>query len=81
MIMAAGFAIAATGAFAETGVSTYQIDNVSNVYGRAGVPTVKVTGAVASQAGNVADAGRGAARGDSKLAVRSGDNTIEFGRS
>jgi hypothetical protein len=80
MIIAAGFALATTGVFAETGVSTYQIDNVANVYGRAGVANVKIAGAVSSQPGNVADAGRDTAKGDTKLAVTAG-KTIEFGRS
>ena len=30
LIIAAGLAIATSGAFAETGVGTYQIDNVAN---------------------------------------------------
>ena len=41
LIIAAGFAIATAGALAETGVGTYQIDDVANVYGRAGGPNVK----------------------------------------
>ena len=81
LIVATGFAIATTGAFAETGVGTLQIDNVSNVYGRAGVANVKVYGTVASQPGNVADAGRNTANGESKIAVTSGKRVIEFGRS
>ncbi len=81
LIIAAGFAIATTGAFAETGVGTYQIDNVANVYGRAGVPNVKITGAVATQSGNVADSGRDSSKGDTKIAVTSGKEVIEFGRS
>ena len=81
LIVAAGFAVATTGAFAETGVGTVQIDNVANVYGRAGVPNVKVYGTVASQPGNVADAGRNSAKGEDKIAVTSGKRVIEFGRS
>ena len=81
LIIAAAFAIATTAAFAETGVGTYQIDNVANVYGRAGVPNVKIIGAVATQAGNVADSGRDSTKGDTKVAVTAGKEAIEFGRS
>ncbi len=80
-IVAAGFAIATTSAFAETGVGTYQIDNVANVYGRAGVPNVRIVGAVATQPGDVADAGRDSARGDTKIAVGANQSSIAFGRS
>ena len=81
LIVAAGFAIVTTGALAETGVGTVQIDNVANVYGRAGVTNVKVYGTVASQPANVADAGRNTAKGDSRIPVTSGREVIEFGRS
>jgi len=81
LIVAAGFAVATTGAFAETGVGTVRIDNVANVYGRAGVTNVKVYGTVATQPANVAEAGRNTAKGDSKFAVTSGKTVIEFGRS
>jgi hypothetical protein len=81
LIIAGGFAIATTGAFAETGVGTYQIDNVANVYGRAGVPNVKITGTVATQTGNVADSGREISKGDTTVAVTAGKEVIEFGRS
>ena len=81
LILAAGFALATTGAFAETGVGTYQIDNVANVYGRAGVANVKIVGTVATQSGNVADSGREVTKGDTKLAVTAGKEVIEFGRS
>ncbi len=79
--VAAGFAIATTGALAETGVGTYQIDNVANVYGRAGVPNVRIVGAVGTQPANVADAGRDSAKGDTKIAVGSNQSSIAFGRS
>ncbi len=81
LIIAAGFALVTTGAFAETGVGTYQIDNVANVYGRAGVPNVKIIGAVATQPGNVADSGRDTTQGDTKVAVTTGNGAVEFGRS
>jgi len=76
LIVAAGFAIATTGAFAETGVTTYQAEHVANVYGRASAPNVQVVGADARQAGNVADSGRE----ETKVAVKAGTN-VEFGRS
>lgn len=80
LIVAAGLAIATTGAFAETGVGTVQIDNVANVYGRAGVPNVKIYGTLAAQPANVADAGRNTAKGDTKIAV-TGKEANPFGRS
>ncbi len=81
LIVAAGLAIATTGAFAETGVGTLRLENVANVYGRAGVANVQVYGTVASQPGNVADAGRNSAKGEGKIAVTSGKRASEFGRS
>lgn len=80
-IIAAGFAIATTGAFAETGVGTNQISNVANVYGRAGVPNVQIVGTVETQSGNVADSGRDIVKGDTKVAVTAGKEVVEFGRS
>jgi hypothetical protein len=82
LILAAGFAVVSTGAFAETGVGTVQIDNVANVYGRAGVPNVKIYGTVASQPTDVAvPGGNNTGTGDTKIAVTSGKNVIAFGRS
>jgi len=81
LIIAAGFAIATTGAFAETGVSTKQIDNVANVYGRAGAPNVKIAGSVVTQSGNVDESGRDIVNGDTKVAVTAGKEVVEFGRS
>jgi hypothetical protein len=78
-IIAAGFAVATTGAFAETGVVTYQPENVANVYGRAGAPNVKLVGAISARSGKVADAGSD--KSDAKLAVTAGKDPIEFGRS
>lgn len=46
LILAATLAATATGAFAETGVKIDQADNVANVYGRAGVPNVRIAGPV-----------------------------------
>lgn len=74
LIIAASFAIATTGAFAETGVTTYQAGHVANVYGRASAPNVQIVGAVA---GNVADSGRE----ETKVAVTVRKDALEFGRS
>ena len=46
LALAAALAATATGAFAETGVKIDQTDNVANVYGRAGVPNVRIAGPV-----------------------------------
>jgi len=72
LIIAAGFAIATTGAFAETGVTTYSANHVSNVYGRASAPVVQVSNKVADS-----DAGKG----DTKVAVTVSKEAVEFGRS
>ncbi len=79
LVIAAGLVIATTGALAETTatqatVSTYQTAGVTQVYGRASAPNVKVTGAIA---GSEQDS---TAR-DTKIAVTAGKEAIEFGRS
>ena len=79
LIIAAGLAIATTGALAETTatqatVNTYQTAGVAQVYGRASAPNVKVTGAVAGSEQN--SSGR-----DTKVAVTASKEVIEFGRS
>jgi hypothetical protein len=79
LIIAASLAIATTGAFAETGVTTYQADHVANVYGRASAPNVRIAGVDARQAGNVADSG-GETDKDTKIAVKAGTEA-QFGRS
>lgn len=58
LIAAAAFAFASTGAFAETGVKFSQIDNVTNVYGRAAVATVQVAGDVQTAGALVNNSGR-----------------------
>ncbi|MBC8007304.1 MAG: hypothetical protein H7X76_04565 [Prolixibacteraceae bacterium] len=79
------FAIAIFSApvLAETGVGTIQIDNVANVYGRAGVPTVKVTGTVVTRTADVNVAGREASsEGAGKTVISSGYSVDQgFGRS
>jgi hypothetical protein len=58
LIIAAGLALATSAALAETGVKTYQIDNVTNVYGRAGVAAVQIKGDVHAGDAEVTIAGR-----------------------
>jgi hypothetical protein len=58
LILAAGLAIVTSTAFAETGVKTYRLDHVSNIYGRTGVAAVQIRGAVQSGNTDVANAGR-----------------------
>ena len=81
IIVAAGLALATSAAFAETGVATYQIDNVATVYGRAMAPNVRIAGNVATQPGDVTASGRDLIKGESKVAVTAGREAIEFGRS
>jgi hypothetical protein len=81
IILAAGLALATSAAFGETGVATYQIDNVATVYGRATVPNVRIAGNVATQPGDVTTSGRDVIKGESKVAVTAGREAIEFGRS
>ena len=82
LMLAAGFVLASSAALAETGVRTYEIDNVTNVYGRAGVPTVHVRGNVQSGTADVAIAGRTAAAGEGQALVTTGNTDINIdGRS
>ena len=82
-------AIALAAAFAapvlaETGVGIGRIDNVTNVYGRAGVPAVKVSGAVVYRQSDVNVAGRNAAPAageDKTVTTDLRDVTDGFGRS
>lgn len=70
-------------AFAETGVRTLQIDNVANVYGRAGVPAVKTIGAVVTRGSDVNLAGRSAAPANLTTVLQSAgqDGSRDSGRS
>lgn len=82
LIVAAGVVLASSAAFAETGVGTYRIDNVTNVYGRAGVPTVQIRGNVQSGAADVAIAGRSTAFGQGEALVTTGNTDVNVnGRS
>jgi hypothetical protein len=80
------FALAALFAapvFAETGVGIGQIENVANVYGRAGAPNVKTTGAVSTGQSDVNVAGRQAGPYSADSRVVNGERTLDshFGRS
>jgi hypothetical protein len=75
-LVAAGFALATTGVLAETGVTvkTYQIDNVTNVYGRSGVAAVQVKNPVQTAGADVINSGRSIARATGSDIVTSGAN-------
>ncbi|HZP91935.1 MAG TPA: hypothetical protein VFB20_03495 [Burkholderiales bacterium] len=83
LVLGAGLAIAATAAFAETGVKLTQIDHVTYVYGRASVPTVKLAGAVVTRpadhvvVGSVTESGKTAVA----VATKAVDASRAFGRS
>jgi hypothetical protein len=81
LIIAAGLALATSAAFAETGVKTYQIDNVTNVYGRAGVAAVQIKGNVQAGDVEVTTAGRNPALAGAALVTTSNVNVITKGRS
>ena len=82
LFVAAGLALATAGAFAETGVKTYQIDNVANVYGRQGVANVRIAGDVQSAQADVANAGRAIAQPEGKTLVTTGNADVNVnGRS
>ena len=82
LFVAAGLALATAGAFAETGVKTYQIDNVANVYGRQSGPNVRIAGDLQSAPGDVAHAGRAIAQPEGKTLVTTGNADVNVnGRS
>ena len=81
LIIAAGLAVATSAAFAETGVKTYQIDNVSNVYGRAGVAAVQIKGNVQAGSAEVTTAGRNPALAGKDLVTTSQADVSINGRS
>lgn len=81
LIIAAALALATSAAFAETGVKTYQIDNVTNVYGRAGVAAVQIKGSVKAGEAEVTTAGRlPAIAGDTLVTTGHADVSVN-GRS
>lgn len=83
LFVAAGFAVAATGAFAETGVNTADLGYVANVYGRASIPAVKIAGPLVVRPADVNVAGREAVHGATPMEVttREVDVNEVFGRT
>jgi hypothetical protein len=83
LALAAACAATATGAFAETGVKINQIDNVANVYGRAGVPNVKIAGPVVTRPSEAVPAGPTTEPGPTAVAVGTGSSDVSnvLGRS
>ena len=83
LALAAAFAATATGAFAETGVKITQIDNVANVYGRAGVSNVKIAGPVLTRPGDAVPSGSTTEPGSTAVAVGTGSSDVNnvLGRS
>lgn len=83
LIVSAGFAVAASGAFAETGVSIADPGYVANVYGRASIPAVKIAGPLVIRPADVNVAGREVAQGTTPIVVttRPADVNEVFGRS
>jgi len=70
--LAAALAATATGAFAETGVKINQIDNVANVYGRAGVPNIKIAGPVVTRPAEEVVVGSTTVEGPTAIATMTG---------
>jgi hypothetical protein len=81
LIIAAGLALATSAALAETGVKTYQIDNVTSVYGRAGVAAVQIKGDVQSGGADVTTGGRNPAFAGKTLVTTSDADVSINGRS
>ncbi len=83
LIVAAGFAVAATGAFAETGVNTADLGYVANVYGRASIPAVKIAGPLVIRPADVNVAGREPAHGMTPIVVTTKEVDVNevFGRT
>lgn len=83
LIVAAGFAVAATGAFAETGVNIADLGYVANVYGRASIPAVKIAGPLVIRPADVNVAGRETAQGTTPMVVTTKEVDVNevFGRA
>jgi len=83
LIVTAGFAVAASGAFAETGVSIADPGYVANVYGRASIPAVKIAGPLVIRPADVNVAGREPVHGTTSMVVatRKVDVNEVFGRT
>jgi hypothetical protein len=83
LLVIAGFAVAATGAYAETGVNTADVGYVANVYGRTSIPTVEIAGPLVIRPADVNVAGREAVHGATPMEVttREVDVNEVFGRT
>ncbi len=82
IVAISALALLSAPALAETGVGTVQIDNVSNVYGRAGVPTVKIVGVVVTHSAGVNVAGRASSTGSfARAEIPAGDAVDQPRRS
>jgi hypothetical protein len=83
LIVAAGFAVTATGAFAETGVNTADLGYVANVYGRASIPAVKIAGPLVIRPADVNVAGREPVHGTTAMVVTTKEVDVNevFGRA
>ncbi len=83
LAVAAALAATATGAFAETGVKINQIDNVANVYGRAGVPNVRIAGPVVARPSDEVPSGPTTVPGSTAVAIGTGSADVNsvYGRS
>lgn len=77
LILAAGFAVAATSAIAETSVFTLRIDNVANVYGRAGVANVQTAGPVVTRPPVEVVPGPEVVQGTTAVLVRTHDVSVD----
>ncbi|HUF22045.1 MAG TPA: hypothetical protein VMP00_14990 [Burkholderiales bacterium] len=81
LFIAAGFVLASSAAIAEVGVGTPQIESVTNVYGRAGAPTVVVTSPVRTGGAEVATSGRTLNNGGIQSVVKTNAEARAFSRS
>lgn len=83
LLVIAGFVVAATTAFAETGVNTADLGYVANVYGRASTPAVEIAGPLVIRPGDVNVAGREAVQGTAPMLVTTKDSDVNevFGRT
>ena len=76
LVLAVGFVAAASGAFAETGVKFTAIDNVTNVYGRASVPAVKISGPVITRPADAVYSGATTVPGKTAVVVNTRDASV-----
>jgi len=85
LLVIAGFVVAATTAFAETGVNTADLGYVANVYGRASTPAVEreIAGPLVIRPADVNVAGREAVQGATPMLVTTKDSDVNevYGRT